>query len=177
MNFVKRLTWTILYFYTIIKIMSKCYSISGHTTKKEFLEFPFCCKVSADIITSFLQMIYGEYFHFYCTQIIFPHSWTEYKSKKEHFIIDFTDFQFEMSDDDKVQWRKRLISQEEVTKRVHRHNPIQEQSAYVGLEQFVIKEKCLGLKDDYSVELTKYSFMNYLKSVIDDVYKNTRYEI
>ena len=82
-----------------------------------------------------------------------------------------------MSDDDKVQWRKRLISQEEVTKRVHRHNPIQEQSAYVGLEQFVIKEKCLGLKDDYSVELTKYSFMNYLKSVIDDVYKNTRYEI
>lgn len=106
------------------KVTSKYRPIANCPIKKEFLEFPFCCKVSADIITSFLQMIYGEYFQYYCTKIIFPHGWTEYRSKEEHFIIDFTNFQFKMSDDDKVKWRKRLIPQEFLMKQKQKMNTL-----------------------------------------------------
>lgn len=147
---------------------------------KEYLQFPFCCKLSADIITSFFQMNFGDNFQYICTtkgNVI--HGWTSYSSKNEHFIVDFTYFQFKMSDDERELWKNRKKKKNEMIQFLQQYNPVKDCSDFdtdiyrnITLPE---KQKCIGRRDGYKVELTKDSFLNYVKAVIDDVYKNTQY--
>ena len=148
--------------------------------EKEYLQFPFCCKESADIITSFLQMNFGDSFQYICTtRGPIPHGWTVYISKDKCFVIDFTNFQFNMSDDEKKIWRNRERTKKQVIEFVQQHNPVQDNSHYFGLEDIVLprEQKCIGINNKYKVAFTKDSFLEYVKNVINHVHLNTYYTI
>lgn len=148
--------------------------------KKEYLEFPFCCKVSANIITSFLQMNFGEDFRYMCTtRGIVPHGWTVYNNRDEYFIIDFTNFQFDMSDDEKIMWRKREKTKKQIIDVIQHHHPVQDYSIYDEIKDIVLpkERKCIGEISKYNVEFTKNSFFEYVKNIIDNVYLNTDYTL
>lgn len=145
-----------------------------------YLEFPFCCKVSADIISSFMQLNFGDKFQYKCTtRGMVPHGWTEYQYEDERFIIDFTRFQFELNDLEKKEWRERKMSDSKIKERLKNFNPVQKDAEYDGLEKIVLpkRQKCIGLKSNLKVKFTKKSFFEYLKKIIDHVYLNTDYNL
>lgn len=150
------------------------------SNKREYSQFPFCCKLSADIVTSFLQMIYGDDFQYMCTtsgNVI--HGWTSYDSNNEHFIVDFTYFQFEIKDKERELWKNRKIKKNEIIQFLQQYNPVKDCSDFdAGIYKNITipeNQKCIGRRDKYKVELTKDSFLNYVEAVIDDVYENTQY--
>lgn len=144
---------------------------------KEYLQFPFCCYESADIITSFLQMNFGDEFQYICTtRGNVPHGWTAYEDEKENFVIDFTAFQFQKEFESDI-WRKRQKSEEQVIEIIQRYSPVEDKSIFYGFEDVVLPERqeCTGRNIKYDVNFTKEGFMIFLNNIIDNVHLNTQY--
>lgn len=143
------------------------------------LAFPYCCKLSADLITSFLKMVCSDKFQYICTTNyrVYNHAWTYYVDGQEAFIIDFTQFQFTNIESKKMKDRsieierfKKIIEKEQIV-----FNP-EETYMYIIYDWMFPKEqKCFGVLEEFEGKLNKKSFMEYLEKVYDIVYENTVY--
>lgn len=142
--------------------------------------FPYCCKLSADIITSFLKMACSDSFQYICTTNpkAYNHAWTYYKDGKDEFIVDFSNFQYSNS---KVsqEMKNKNMSIQEFKKIVH-----EEVVVFNPEETFMFKaygfmnpqrQKCFGLINGYSAELNRGDFMKYLILIFDKIFDNTSY--
>ncbi|MBV6716568.1 hypothetical protein [Paenibacillus chitinolyticus] len=74
-------------------------------------DFPWCCHTSANLITSYLNHHFGEnIYHKYINTLKSSHGWTQ----GPDFVIDFTNFQFYMVDDDKKRIDKQDLDKEQL---------------------------------------------------------------
>lgn len=147
--------------------------------------YPYCCKLSADLITSFLKMVYNKNFEYICTTGRgYNHAWTYYCDENEEFIIDFTEFQHKKSENKKpLEINKKLSKNFLLDKEV---------IAFIKDEQVVFNpeetymylcydfmapniQTCYGLIDNCKMELNKECFMKYLQLKFDYVYNKTDY--
>lgn len=144
------------------------------------LNFPYCCKLSADLITSFLKMACSDKFHYICTtqKGVYNHAWTYYKDEKEEFIIDFTNFQF-TNDNSSKRIQNGEVSIEEFIEIISNEQvvfDVEETYMHIMYNIMLPKEhKCYGLCGEIDVELNKGSFMRYLERNYDFVFENTAY--
>ena len=133
------------------------------------IAYPYCCKHSADLISSFLQRVYGENFQYICTTGKgFNHAWTSYCDKNDKFIIDFTDFQHTNS-----VISKKLMNNEFSDKVVFDPEDTYMYACYNILPPKT--QNCYGLINNCKMELNKKCFMEYLELKFDDVNNNTNY--
>lgn len=143
------------------------------------IKYPYCCKVSADLISSFLQMVYDGNFKYICTTGRgYNHAWTLYNDGEEEFIIDFTDFQHT-----KKEISKRLeyneVSDKELLEFIQGEKVVfDKKETYMYLTYLFMppeEQTCNGLIDGCKMELNKKCFIEYLQFKYDDVYNNTDY--
>ena len=146
---------------------------------KEKPNYPYCCKLSADIITSYLNMVLGNNFKYICTTSpkYYNHAWTYYNDEEE-FIIDFTEIQFSSDfyrknkrEDINIDELKKLIKKQQIVFDV-------EESHYIAFCEMLWpkEQKCYGIIKDFKGELNKFDFMAYLELVYDQVFEKTIYQ-
>lgn len=147
---------------------------------KKDCAFPFCCKLSADIITSFLTMAFGGNFHYICTTCkgVHNHAWTLYESSEEKFIISFTELQYiDTKMSEKI--RNKKIDDKTFKDIIKNINVVfDEEEGYIWKLYYIMQPKeqeCIGLVQETNVKLDKECFMDYLDRVYDNVYENTDY--
>lgn len=144
------------------------------------LDFPYCCKLSADLITSFLKMACGDKFQYICTtrEGAYNHAWTYYNDEKEEFVIDFTQFQFTNSNSSK-RIKNGEVSIEEFREIINKEQVVfdADETYMYAISDIMIprEQKCYGLCEGLDVELSKRSFMRYLEKNYDFVFENTIY--
>lgn len=149
------------------------------------IKYPYCCKLSADLITSFLKMVYNKNFEYICTVSKWRnHAWTYYCDENEEFIIDFTEFQHKKSENNKPLKIIEKLSNNELSDK--------EVVAFIKDEQIVFNpkdtymylcydfmqpkiQKCHGLINDCKMKLNKECFRKYLQLKFDYVYDQTNY--
>jgi hypothetical protein len=147
--------------------------------KGNSLSFPKCCKLSADIITSFLKMVCDDRFKYICTTRVnaYNHAWTYYKDQQEEFIIDFTNLQYTNSNSELI--RQGKFSVEELRMILVKEKVVfdpEETYMYITYNWMYPKEqKCFGILEKFSGSLSKNSFMEYLEQSYDIVFDKTNY--
>lgn len=146
----------------------------------EYLEFPFCCHLSANLIASYLSVHVDSYFkHNKLINVRYPHSW----SSNEKIIIDFTIFQVSLNTEERKLFIDHIITnKEEFIRLINKYDDIfyeKENYDYYKLDFQYEECQLYGVKyaenirkDPLSVE----SFMEYIKSAIGDVSSNIKYE-
>lgn len=148
--------------------------------KGEDIIFPYCCKLSADIITSYLKVICSDKFQYICTtrEKAYNHAWTLYDDEKEKFIIDFTQLQYT---NEKVARKmsehkfanedfKQIIKMEKVVFN------IEETYMYECYNYMYPKEhKCHGIIRNFNGELCKEDFLAYLEKIYNTIFLKTQY--
>lgn len=143
------------------------------------IAYPYCCKHSADLISSFLQMVYGENFQYICTTGKgFNHAWTSYCDKNDKFIIDFTDFQHTNSVISKKLMNNEFSDKELVEFIKNQEVVFDPEDTYMYACYNILPPKtqnCYGLINNCKMELNKKCFMEYLELKFDDVNNNTNY--
>lgn len=147
-----------------------------------YSNFPYCCKLSADIITSYLNLYFGPIFKYICTtnRKIYNHAWTLYEGKNERFIIDFTDFQHKMSSEIEIKFKEHMISKEELIREIKKNKVVvnEEQSYCYAVYDIMIPKEQISIGSsftDYKAEFNKNDFMKFLKLVSEEVYDKTSY--
>lgn len=141
------------------------------------ISYPFCCRLSADIITSFLKMVYSDKFQYISTTNprAYNHAWTYYNDGEEKFIVDFTQIQF-CQDCTRIKELnvsitelKQIIKNQQIVFNV-------EDNYMFGLDFMMPKEqKCFGILYNFKGSLNKKDFMKYLKDSYNVVNENTNY--
>ena len=143
--------------------------------------FPYCCKLSADLITSFLKIVCSDNFQYICTtkECVYNHAWTYYKDEVEEFIIDFANIQFKNS---KLSYTIKIkdISIEEFKKVIYEETVVfnpQETYMYGMYDEMIPKKQnCYGIIDNFTGGLNKNDFMKFLEKSYDVAYNNTSYK-
>ncbi|MBQ2882724.1 MAG: hypothetical protein IJE43_02970 [Alphaproteobacteria bacterium] len=147
--------------------------------KGESINFPYCCKLSADLITSFFKMVCSNNFKYMCTtrERAYNHAWTYYNDGKEEFIIDFTNLQY--TNDNIKHIERSEVSVEKFRQIVSKEQVVfspEETYMYLVYELMHPKEqKCNGILEDFEGVLNKDCFMEYLEINYDNVFENTNY--
>lgn len=146
--------------------------------KGEELSYPFCCRLSADVITSFLKMVYSEKFQYISTTNphAYNHAWTYFKDGEEEFIVDYTQIQYCSNYGKRMKDRevslmelKQIIENQQVVLNV-------EDNYMFGLDFMAPEEQeCFGLLCDFKGDLNKKDFMRYLKDSYNMINQNTNY--
>lgn len=145
------------------------------------INFPFCCKLSADMITSFFQMVYDERFQYICTtnQRAYNHAWTYYRDEVGEFIIDFTELQFKLNADICKNIKDNKYNDMELSEIIRDSKVVfdtEETYMYVTYDFMQPKKQtCYGLIKGRKMELTKKCFIEYLQSKYENVYNKTEY--
>lgn len=146
------------------------------------ISFPYCCRYSGDLITSYFRMLYGDNFKYIATTNpdLYNHAWTEYSDPetKEHFIVDFTEFQH-TDCDVAVQLKENKLEKDALEKFIKAqkvvYNP---EEVYVHGEDDITRpvvQKCYGMDDNKKWELSNHSFMEYVEKNFDKVHEKTKY--
>lgn len=144
------------------------------------ISFPYCCKLSADLLTSFFQMVYDEKFQYICTTRpkVYNHAWTYYSDESEEFIIDFTELQYKSKGDTCKNIKENKYSDIELSEIIRDLQVVfdpEETYMFMTYDFMYPKEQnCYGL-NGRKMELTKKCFMEYLQSKYEDVYNKTEY--
>ena len=147
--------------------------------KGERLLFPKCCKLSADLITSFLKLVCSDKFQYICTtnRRCYNHAWTYYDDRYEEFIIDFTNLQYTNEHAKRMQDReisieefKYIVSKEKVV-----FDPDETYMYSISNLMSPKEQKCFGILDKFEGELSKKCFMEYLERSYDMVFDKTVY--
>lgn len=149
--------------------------------KKKPQDFPFCCKESADLVTSFFNAAFGGGFEYIATTRpgAFNHAWTYGCIENEEFIIDFTAFQF---DDREMCDKIRFGEVTENEKAIFLDKQkivfdINEKQCHICYEFMMPKTIPFhGNVPKYKGALNKESFITYVQENFDIVKKNTYYE-
>lgn len=90
--------------------------------KEEYVDFPVCCRVSAALITAFLQDCFSvDDFGCYYSKVAL-HGFTMCKQNEK--IIDFTDFQFLIKDDVKEAIKNHDYNYEELMKQINEYSVV-----------------------------------------------------
>lgn len=147
--------------------------------KGNSLSFPKCCKLSADIITSFLKIVCNDRFKYICTtrENAYNHAWTYYKDQLEEFIIDFTNLQYTNSSSELI--RQGKLSVEELRDILEKEKVVfnpEDTYMYLTYDWMYPKEqKCFGILENFNGILSKSCFMEYLEQTYDIVFDKTVY--
>lgn len=155
----------------------------GTEDNPKFSCFPYCCKLSADIVTSYFKLCFGEEFKYICTTNtkVYNHAWTLYKSDNEEFIVDFTDFQHEISNKIRERLLKHEISIDELLDIIGKINvvmDVKQSYCYPLYDIMCPKEQvCIGANSNKVKDtiFNKEDFLNFAKKVSKDVYNETGY--
>lgn len=139
--------------------------------------YPYCCRLSADIITSFLKRVCSDKFQYISTTRprVYNHAWTYYNDGEEEFIVDFTQIQYRQ---DCTRIKDRSVSIAELKQIVENQQIVfnVEDNYMFGLDYMMPKEqKCFGLFYDFKGCLNKKDFIRYLKDNYNVVNENTNY--
>lgn len=144
-------------------------------------EFPVCCMLSADIITSYLKSSIGSDFKYICTDWSrVNHAWTQYDNGTEKYVIDFCEGQFHKcySSYEKI-IGGGLKNSDDVVKFINSYSVIMpiEQSMYFDLYSLVHPKESEFYSDHNhnSVGFSKKNFMLYCQQVCDEIYTYTEY--
>lgn len=142
--------------------------------------YPYCCKLSADLITSFLQMVYDQKFQYICTTSKrYNHAWTYYRDEKEEFIIDFTELQYKVNADICKNIKDNKYNDIELSEIIQNEKVVFDpENTYMYLTYDFMQPKeqnCYGLIKGKKMELTKKCFMEYLLSKYEYVNNKTVY--
>lgn len=147
------------------------------------INFPFCCRHSADFITSYLKMTLGDNFTYIGTTnpILHNHAWTEYldSETQEHFIVDFTGFQYSNYNNIAVLLKEKKLKQCDfeafiVTQKVV-YDP-QDEAMYKKEDDTMSQIfDCYGMDESQEWKLSSGCFMEYVKKNFDKVHENTVY--
>ena len=144
------------------------------------ISYPYCCRLSADLITSFLQMVYDKKFEYICTTgNRYNHAWTYYCDEKEKFIIDLTEFQHKNPEISKKLINNELSDQELLAFIKDEQVVFNPEDTYMYICYDLMPPKtqrCHGLIDNCRMELNKECFMEYLQLKFDDVNDKTNYQ-
>lgn len=149
-------------------------------SKGEKILFPYCCKVSADIVTSFLNMVCSNKFLYICTTFIgaINHAWTIYDDGNESFIIDFTRLQHTNgSDSDRM--KKHDVDEYEFKAIIEKQEVIFDKKTYETEYNWMQpkEQKCIGVKDNFDGKLNYKDFMSFLRKNCDAIAQNTHYSL
>ncbi len=147
--------------------------------KGDDLNFPYCCKLSADLITSYLKMVCNEKFQYICTtnKKFYNHAWTLYDDGEENFIIDFVHLQYTNKNARKMKEHeflnidfKQIIKMEKVVFNL-------DETYMYNCYSFMLPkpQKCYGIINDFKGEMCKENFFIYLEKSYNIVYLNTEY--
>ena len=147
--------------------------------KGKEVAFPYCCKLSADLVTSYLKMVCSDKFQYISTtnSRAYNHAWTYYCDEKERFIIDFTQFQFTQVDISK-RIKARDISIEEFKSFIDKERVVldQEENYMYGLDFMNPKiQKCYGMLNEFQGKLNKSDFLRFLELRYKSVFERTSY--
>lgn len=167
---IKKDYWLYLYSNTFIK--------TG-IGKEQHAGFPCCCRVSAKIITLYLQKCFGEEFQYYqASQRFSMHAFTKYKNtRNEEFIIDFTDFQFALKDDIKKKIMKNELHEESVWNFIKPHPVVVDVlGGNFGFHNMAIAYKVnIFEKIEFEPYLSKQNFIEFLDKIWQSVNNETEY--
>lgn len=148
--------------------------------KGDELNFPYCCKLSADLLTSYLKMVCSDKFQYICTtnEKCYNHAWTYYNDGEEEFIIDFTNFQF-TNVEAAGRMKKHEISASEFKQIIKGERVVfnpDDTYMYMTYDWMYPKEQeCYGIIDDFDGKLDKEYFFVFLRQIFDTVFVNTVY--
>lgn len=146
------------------------------------ISFPYCCRHSADLVTSYLRMLYGDNFKYIGTTNpqIYNHAWTEYFDPEieEHFIVDFTEFQH-TDCDVAVRLKENKLEQSALEEFIKTQKVVYNPSeVYMyGIEDVTkpVIHECYGMDESKKWELSKCDFMEYVKINFAKVHEKTEY--
>lgn len=150
------------------------------------VNYPFCCSLSSNLISSFLNMCYKTKDFKVISSTnprLFNHTWTSYVNELdgEYFVIDFTGFQSSRENANIVsQLSKKICSLQQLSEFVEKEIVVMDSNktclALLGEKVIMPQEqKCYGIIDEYKVELSKECFMKYIDEVFDQVANNVIY--
>jgi len=148
------------------------------TGNKRYLCFPYCCHLSANLLSSYLSVhVDSSFKHYRFNASFFPHSWTS----NNDVVIDFTVFQQKLTQDEKELFLNHKINDKnQFAKFINRFDCYykKEDHIYDGFDNMYIEWELYGTKYAESIKeatLTVESFMNYIKSAIHEVNNNIFY--
>ncbi|MBV4424297.1 hypothetical protein [Clostridium tyrobutyricum] len=148
------------------------------TGNPRYLGFPFCCHLSANLISSYLSVhVDSSFRHYRFNASSFPHSWS---SNKEE-VIDFTVFQQKLTQDEKELFLNHKINDKnQFAQFINNYDCYykKEDHIYDGFDNMFIEWHLYGVKYAENIKedaLTLESFMNYIKSAIREVNSNIFY--
>lgn len=161
-----------LYSYEYIDIESSC-------EKKKRATFPFCCKLSAQLVSSFLYANYSDKTEcIYATGRGFGHAWTVC----ENTIIDYTEMQFiDTFNEYRDRFKRYDISEEELrsivsdydiyySKADHSHD------IFRGSDLFNIRAvEMIAVEKAKAYPFTKEGFLDFVNNVFTEVQLQMNY--
>lgn len=155
----------------------------GENGEVQYCTFPYCCKLSADIITSYFKLCFGDKFKYIYTtnSNVYNHAWTLYEDDNEKFIIDFTDFQHGIDNEVREKFIKHKISDEEILNEISKREVVidVEETYYYGLDSIMCpkEQQCCGVKNNTvkNINLSEEKFSEFLKKVSPKIFSETSY--
>lgn len=153
--------------------------IGSYYEKTQRASFPFCCKLSAQLVSSFLYANYSnETECIYATGKRIEHGWTVC----ENTIIDYTDFQFQSSFGEyRNRFKSYDISEEELRRIVSGYDIYYSRAEHShdifrGTDLFNIRAvEILAVDKAKEYPFTKEGFLDFVNDVFTEVQLQMNY--
>lgn len=148
--------------------------------KGDDISFPYCCRLSADLITSYLKMVCSEKFQYIGTtnRKLYNHAWTLYDDGEENFIIDFTHLQY-TNEKNARRMKEHKFLNFDFEKIIKMEKVVfnSKEICMYGCDEYMYpkKQKCYGIINGFRGQMCKDNFFLYLKKSYNVVYSNTEY--